>query len=75
MKESELYGPRKHIIKLLRMLGLGLITIDAGKKNCRAYVLLDPGEYKPRRSKLRRERYAARTMSNRCRSARAAQIG
>ncbi len=47
---------RKHIVKLLRMLGLGLVVIDAKPKNGNVQVVLDPGEYKPRRSKYRRER-------------------
>ncbi len=47
---------RKQIIKLLRMLGLGLITIDPDRKASNANVLLDPSEYKPRKSKLRQER-------------------
>jgi hypothetical protein len=38
---------RRPVVKLLRMLGLGLVVID------RKYVevIVDPGEYKPRRSK------------------------
>jgi hypothetical protein len=47
---------RKHIIKLLRMLGLGLIIIDPKRRTGRVSVLLDPGEYRPRRSKQRQER-------------------
>ena len=43
---------RRHLIKLLRMLGLGLVVIDAGG----ATVLLDPGGYRPRQSKRRQER-------------------
>jgi hypothetical protein len=46
---------RKHAIKLLRMLGLGLIVIHAGARG-NARVLLDPGEYTPRKSKHRQER-------------------
>jgi hypothetical protein len=46
------------IIKLFRMLGLGLIvvepTLKTGKGN--VDILLDPGEYKPRKSKNRRVR-------------------
>ena len=45
---------RRHVLKLFRMLGLGLLAIDPG---CRAVaVLLDPGEYKPRRVKRTKER-------------------
>ncbi len=47
---------RRHIIKLLRMLGLGLILIDSNRNTGSVEVLLDPGEYRPRRSKLRQER-------------------
>ena len=47
---------RRHIIKLLRMLGLGLIVIELERKVHGVEVLLDPGEYKPRPSKHRRER-------------------
>jgi hypothetical protein len=47
---------RKHIIKLLKMLGLGLVVIDPVGENGDVKVLLDPGEYRPRQSKHRRER-------------------
>ena len=47
---------RKHIIKLLRMLGLGLILIDPQRLTSSVNVLIDPGEYKPRKSKYRQER-------------------
>jgi hypothetical protein len=47
---------RRHIVKLLRMLGLGLLVIDTDQKTGGVNVLLDPGEYKPRTSKYRRER-------------------
>lgn len=47
---------RKRIIKLLRMLGLGLIVIDAKRKTFCVEVILDPGEYQPRKSKHRQER-------------------
>ena len=46
----------KHIIKLLRMLGLGLVKIDVDRGAGGVKVLLDPGEYKPRVSKFRQER-------------------
>lgn len=45
---------RKQVLKLMRMLGLGLLLVDR-----QAEVLLDPGEYRPRRSKHRRERLLA----------------
>jgi len=44
----------KQIIKLLKMLGLGLITIDPKKGN--VVTLLDPSEYTPRKSKHREHR-------------------
>jgi hypothetical protein len=47
---------RKHIIKLLRMLGLGLVAIDTDRKIGSVTVLLDPSEYRPRKSKHRQER-------------------
>ena len=46
----------KKIIKLLRMLGLGLIVINPNRKTNNVQVLLDPGEYRPRKSKYRKER-------------------
>lgn len=47
---------RKHTIKLLRMLGLGLVLIDPNRATGGAKVLLDPGEYMPRKSKHRQHR-------------------
>lgn len=47
---------RKRIIKLLKMLGLGLIVIDPALKTGAVDVLFDPGGYKPRKSKPRHER-------------------
>lgn len=47
---------RKSIIKLLRMLGLGLVAVNPAPGGGRVDVMLDPGEYRPRRSKHRRER-------------------
>jgi hypothetical protein len=44
------------IIKLLRMLGLGLLAVDPRPETGSVEVLLDPGEYRPRQSKRRRER-------------------
>lgn len=49
---SLLSARRKHIVKLLRMLGIGLVAIGARGVE----ILLDPGEYKPRQSKYRHER-------------------
>ncbi len=39
---------RKKIIKLIRMLGLGLIVIDPQARIGNVDILCDPGEYKPR---------------------------
>ena len=47
---------KKRIIKLLRMLGLGLLAIDQDGGSGAVAVLLDPGQYRPRPSKHRRER-------------------
>ena len=47
---------KKRIIKLLRMLGLGLLAIDPDGGSGAVAVLLDPGRYRPRPSKHRRER-------------------
>ncbi|NJN50479.1 MAG: hypothetical protein HC809_00435 [Gammaproteobacteria bacterium] len=46
----------KQITKLLRMLGLGLIAIHVNRGAGSALVLLDPGDYQPRKSKHRQER-------------------
>ena len=47
---------RRRIVKLLRMLGLGLVAIDPGGGAGAVQVLLDPGAYRPRQSKVRQER-------------------
>lgn len=47
---------RKQVLKLLRMLGLGLLEIDPHINTGSVNVLLDPGEYQPRKSKYRQER-------------------
>ncbi|THB63324.1 MAG: hypothetical protein D6E12_17260 [Desulfovibrio sp.] len=47
---------RKRIVKLLRMLGLGLVLIAPDGQGGKVDVLLDPGEYKPRKSRKREER-------------------
>jgi len=39
---------RRRIIKLLRMLGIGLLLILVNSKRSRVEVVLDPGEYHPR---------------------------
>jgi hypothetical protein len=46
----------KPLRKLLRMLGLGLLAINPRPGKGRTTVLLDPGEYRPRKSKPRTER-------------------
>ncbi|MFV0338923.1 MAG: DUF2161 family putative PD-(D/E)XK-type phosphodiesterase [Chthoniobacterales bacterium] len=52
---SALKKRKKQILKLLRMLGLGLLLINPKIKTGSVNVLLDPGEYKPRKNKIRRE--------------------
>lgn len=44
---------KKAALKLLKMLGLGLIVVVTHLKHMKAEVLLDPGAYKPRQSKFR----------------------
>jgi len=55
-RSTTLKRRRKELYKLLRMLGLGLIAINPGPRAARATVLLDPGEYRPRKSKHRQQR-------------------
>jgi len=45
---------RKQILKLIKMLGFGLITIDVNKN--RVEVVNEPSEYKPRKSKTKNKR-------------------
>jgi hypothetical protein len=47
---------RRHVLKLLRMLGLGLVVIDTENDRNSVEVRLDPGEYRPRKSKPRQDR-------------------
>lgn len=47
---------RKQVVKLLKMLGIGLVVIDPERKKHNVEVLVDPGEYRPRKSKHRKER-------------------
>ena len=47
---------RGHVVKLLRMLGLGLVLLSPDQSAGTAMVLLDPGEYRPRKSARRQER-------------------
>lgn len=51
-KCSALTTRRRHVVKLLRMLGLGLAIVDGR----RVGILLDPGRYRPRQAKARQER-------------------
>jgi hypothetical protein len=53
---SALQRRQTHVVKLLRMLGLGLVVIDPADELQGARVLLDPGEYRPRKSKHRQQR-------------------
>jgi hypothetical protein len=48
---SVLKKQRKRIVKLLRMLGIGLLVIDPQARIGNVDVLCDPGEYKPRQIK------------------------
>lgn len=54
---------RRRIIKLLRMLGLGLIVINPERETGSVEVLVDPGEYRPRKSKRRQERLLGEFMN------------
>ena len=45
---------RRQTLKLLRMLGLGLLVIDTEIKRHPVDAVLDPGEYRPRPSRRRR---------------------
>jgi len=47
---------RKQIIKLIRMLGLGLIVIDPEARIGNVDVLCDPSDYKPRQVKKQTQR-------------------
>lgn len=55
-QHKKLVRRRRRIVKLLRMLGLGLVTIDPDRSAGAVDVVLDPGDYQPRTSKPRRER-------------------
>ena len=47
---------RKKAVKLVRMLGLGLLEIDPSARIGAVDVLCDPGVYKPRKVKRRADR-------------------
>ena len=55
-QSSALKRKQKQIIKLLRMLGIGLISISPQGKSAKVNILLDPGDYTPRISKKRQTR-------------------
>lgn len=57
-KQCKILGSRKRkqVTKLLKMLGLGLISIDTDDASGHVAVLIDPDDYKPRISKGRRNR-------------------
>lgn len=44
---------RRHVIRLFRMLGLGLLTVEPRRTGARVEAVLDPGVYKPRKSPQR----------------------
>ena len=44
---------RRSVLKLLRMLGLGLLLLKPNSRNSPVTVALEPGSYKPRTSKAR----------------------
>ena len=48
---------RKKILKLLKMLGLGLIIIDLMKKSNQIEILLEPSKFVPRISKYKQKRF------------------
>lgn len=56
---SMLKKQHKQVIKLFRMLGLGLIAINPKARTNPVKVLLDPGTYKPRQSTWRQQRLLA----------------
>jgi hypothetical protein len=47
---------RRKLVKLLKMLGLGLLVIGSGGERASVAVVVDPGEYRPRKSKHRQAR-------------------
>jgi len=51
-----LRSQRRHVVRLLRMLGLGLLTVESRRTGARVEAVLDPGEYRPRASKRRTDR-------------------
>ena len=55
VKPGRLGRHHRDIVKLCRMLGLGLITVTAGARDP-VEVHLDPGPYQPRRNPRKRSR-------------------
>lgn len=55
-QNSVLKRNSKRVIKLLRMLGFGLLAVNLSREEYNVTVLLDPGEYQPRISKRKKER-------------------
>jgi len=55
VSNNNLRKRRRQTVKLLRMLGIGLLVIDPDVKRNGVDVVLDPGEYRPKRSRRRRE--------------------
>lgn len=47
---------RRRVMKLVRMLGIGLITVDLGARRKFVEVIVDPAEYRPRQNKRRKQR-------------------
>lgn len=47
---------RRRILKLVRMLGIGLIVVDLEARNRFVEIINDPSEYKPRKNKRRKQR-------------------
>lgn len=47
---------RKRVIKLVRMVGLGLITIAPDRSSFPITIVADPGDYRPRHAKRRKAR-------------------
>jgi hypothetical protein len=44
---------RRHVVRLFRMLGLGLLTVEPRRTGARVEAVLDPGVYKPRKTRAR----------------------
>ncbi len=47
---------RRRVMKMIRMLGIGLITVDLGARRQFVEVIVDPAEYRPRQNKRRKQR-------------------